>query len=136
MEQTQASAVKTYTRVVTTADGGSAFEDAEMQLSTQHVSDDVPPMFVGGLGAAPGVAFVVMTDLNEPHPASDPQWVVMLRGVIEVEVSDGTCRRFGPGELVFATDTTGRGHITRTVGDGPHEALGVVVAPANSSPAN
>jgi hypothetical protein len=129
MSQTLASAVKTYTRVVTTADGGSAFEDAELQLSTQHVSDDVPPMFVGGLGSATGVLFVVLTDMNEPHPATDPQWVVMLRGVIEVEVTDGTCRRFGAGELVFATDTTGRGHITRTVGDGPCEALGIVVAP-------
>jgi hypothetical protein len=131
MSQTLASAAKTYTRVVSTADGGSAFEDAELQLSAQHVSDDVPPMLVGGLGSAPGVAFVVLTDMNEPHPASDPQWVVMLRGTIEVEVSDGTHRRFGPGDLVLATDTTGRGHITRTVGDGPHEALGIVVTPTN-----
>jgi hypothetical protein len=130
MSQALASAVKTYTRVVSTADGSSTFEDAELSLSAQHVSDDVPPMFVGGLGSAPGVVFVVLTDMHEPHPASDPQWVVMLRGLIEVEVSDGTCRRFGPGDLVFATDTTGRGHITRTVGDGPHEALGIVVAPA------
>ncbi len=130
MSQALAGALKTYTRVVTTADGSSAFEDAELQLSAQRVSDDVPPMFVGGLGPASGVVFVVLTDMNEPHPASEPQWVVMLRGVIEVEVSGGACRRFGPGDLVFATDTTGRGHITRTVGDGPCEALGIVVAPA------
>ena len=47
----------------------------------------------------------------------------MLRGVIEVQVNDGTSRQFGPGDLVLATDTSGRGHITLTVGDPPFEAL-------------
>jgi hypothetical protein len=51
--------------------------------------------------------------------------VVVLRGVIEVEVADGTSRRFGPGDLVLATDTTGRGHITRVVGDQRVEALSI-----------
>ena len=67
---------------------------------------------------------------SEPHPASESQWVVMLRGVIEVRVSDGTSRRFGPGDLVLATDTSGRGHITLTVGDPPFEALIIPSMPA------
>lgn len=126
MSDASASRVKRYTKVVSTPDGSSAFEDAELALDEQHVSDDVPPMFVGGLGTPQGVVFVQLTDFNDPHPAAAPQWVVMMRGVIEVEVGDGTCRRFGPGDLVFAADTTGRGHITRTVGDAPFEALGIV----------
>ncbi len=52
----------------------------------------------------------------------------MLRGAIEVEVSDGARRRFEPGDIVFVTDTTGRGHITCTVGDPPVEALFVTGA--------
>jgi hypothetical protein len=47
----------------------------------------------------------------------------MLRGVIEVQVSDGSSRRFGPGDLVLATDTSGHGHVTLTVGEPPFEAL-------------
>jgi hypothetical protein len=47
----------------------------------------------------------------------------MLRGVVEVEVSDGTRRRFEPGDLVLVTNTTGSGHITAAVGDPPLEAL-------------
>ena len=52
----------------------------------------------------------------------------MLRGAIEVEVSDGTRRRFEPGDLVLVTDTTGRGHVTFAVGDPPLEGLFVAEA--------
>jgi uncharacterized cupin superfamily protein len=47
----------------------------------------------------------------------------MLRGAIEVSVSDGTRRRFEPGDLLFVADTTGEGHITTALGDPPLEAL-------------
>lgn len=83
-------------------------------------------MLVGTLGAANGVAYCRFDAFgSEPHPASDPQWVVVLRGMIEVEVSDGTSRQFGPGDLVLASDTSGGGHITRVVGEQAVEALGI-----------
>jgi hypothetical protein len=120
---------KSYTLIVSAEDGSSAFEDAELTLSEQPMGAGAPPMFVGDLGAGGGAAFVQFAAFHgEPHPASPPQWVVVLRGVIEVEVSDGTSRRFGPGDLVLATDSTGRGHITRVVGDTPFEGLGIVIA--------
>jgi len=120
------SSVKSYTQVVGTDDGESAFEDAELHLDGQQAADGVPPIFVGALGPAHGVAFVRFAAFpDEPHPAFEPQWVVVLRGVVEVEVSDGTSRRFGPGDLVFAGDTAGRGHVTRVVGDSPVEALSI-----------
>lgn len=126
------SKVKRYTRVVSTDDGGSALEDVELQLNEQHVSDGVPAMLVGALGPSHGVLYLQFAAFDsEPHPASEPQWVVMLRGVIEVQVSDGTSRQFGPGDLVLATDTSGRGHITLTVGDPPFEALIILSAPAS-----
>ena len=124
--------VKSYTRVVSTDDGGSAFEDAELDLSEQQVADGVPEMLVGALGAGHSVAFVRVAAFHgEPHPAAEPQWVIALRGVIEVQVSDGTCRQFGPGDLVLANDTSGRGHITRVVGDVPFEGLSIPSTPAS-----
>jgi quercetin dioxygenase-like cupin family protein len=118
-----------YTRVVGTDDEGSAFEDAELHLNEQ-VADGAPALFVGVLGRARGVAFVRIASFHsEPHPAAETQWVVVLRGVIEVQVSDGTARQFGPGDLVLATDTSGRGHITRVVGDPPFEALSIPSIP-------
>lgn len=124
--------VKSYARVVSTGDGGSAFEDAELQLDgVQHAPDGEPGMLVAALGAAGDVAFVRFGAFTEAfHQAAAPQWVIMLHGVIEVRVSDGTARRFGSGDLLLATDTTGRGHATLMVGEGPHEALGIPYAPA------
>ena len=49
-----------------------------------------------------------------------PSWrryVVPLSGRFEVEVSsDGTIKSFGPGDILLAEDTTGKGHKTRAVG--------------------
>jgi hypothetical protein len=121
--------LRTYTRVVTTDSGSSAFEDAELPLAGEPGRAPSPAMYVATLGRTTGVAVVRFGDFpDEPHPAMGAQWVVMLRGTIEVQVGDGSTRRFGPGDLVLATDTTGLGHVTRTVGDLPHEALGISCA--------
>jgi hypothetical protein len=115
---------KLYTRVVATQGGGSAFEDAELPLQEQQVATGVPPMLVGGLSSASAVVLLRSAEFDsKPHPAPRRQWVVLLRGGLEVEVSDGTRRRFGPGDLVFVADTTGTGHTTIAFGDPPLEAL-------------
>src|SRR5262245_8936904 len=94
--------VKGYTRVVVTEAGGSAFEDAELDLTSQSVATGTPPMLVGGLPCSGGVMYLQSAGFDsEPHPAPRTQWVVMLRGVIEIEVTDGSRRRFGPGDLVL-----------------------------------
>jgi len=118
----------TFTRIVRTADGGSAFEDAEIPLTRQRVADGMPDMSVGGLPSAGGVSFLRGAPFDSaPHPAPREQWVVMLRGTIEVRVSDGTARRFGPGDLVLAADTSGAGHVTTGVGEPPFEGLFIPV---------
>jgi hypothetical protein len=121
---------KPYTRVVNTADGRSAFEDAELVLTERRIVAGVPPMFIAGMSASGGVTYLRSADFDsEPHPAPREQWVVMVRGTIEVEVSGGARRRFGPGDLVHVSDTTGRGHVTTAVGEPPFEALFVPGGP-------
>jgi len=118
-----------YTRVVRTADGGSAFEDAEVHLGMQRVASGTPPMLVGDLSFGGAAVFLRGAEFDsEPHPAPTEQWVLMLRGAIEIEVSDGSRRRFAPGDLVLVTDTTGRGHVTFARGEPPLEALFLPVA--------
>jgi hypothetical protein len=46
-----------------------------------------------------------------------------------METTDGTVGRPGPGNLVLLEDTSGRGHVTRNVGDG-YAAFLVVPVPA------
>ena len=47
------------------------------------------------------------------HHAPTPQFAINLTGYLQVEVSDGTRHKIGPGDLVFLDDTTGKGHVTR-----------------------
>ena len=53
------------------------------------------------------------------HCAPRRQYSISLSGLAEIEVGDGTVARVGPGDVVLAEDLTGRGHVTRVVGDQP-----------------
>ena len=99
------------TRVYATADGGSAFEDVEIELTDRGE--------VGRLSewvAADSVAFRE----NSPdydwdwHHAPARQLIVLLDGAIEIEVTSGEKRAFGGGDVLLVEDTSGRGHRTRT----------------------
>jgi hypothetical protein len=50
------------------------------------------------------------------HPASRRQYVITLSGHAELVLSGGQTIQVGPGSIELAEDTTGKGHITRTVG--------------------
>ena len=41
--------------------------------------------------------------------------MINLSGQSEIEIRDGTKRRFGRGDIFLVDDTTGRGHISRAV---------------------
>lgn len=53
------------------------------------------------------------------HCAPRRQYSISLSGSAEIEVGDGTVVRVGPGDVVLAEDLTGRGHVTRVVGNEP-----------------
>jgi hypothetical protein len=72
----------------------------------------------------PGVVYLRTGPFEAtPHPAPRRQWVVMLRGALRVAVTDGTSGEFRPGDLLLLEDTSGTGHVQKTVGDPPFEAL-------------
>lgn len=56
------------------------------------------------------------------HVAPRRQFVITLTGIAEIECGDGTTRRFGPGDILLADDTTGQGHITREI-EGPRRSI-------------
>jgi hypothetical protein len=75
--------------------------------------------------SAPGFA-------SDWHVTTHPQWVVILRGVMEIGLRDGTWRGFGPGEHFYSADTlppgetfdpTRHGHRSRNGSDGVLETL-------------
>lgn len=100
------------TRIYTGLDGESHFEDRDIPLK-----DGGP---IGRLSALiPATGLI----LRETGPEYDYDWhcaprrqaIILLSGSIDVEVGAGIVRRFGPGEIIWAEDTIGRGHRTRTV---------------------
>jgi len=48
---------------------------------------------------------------------------VNLTGSVDLEVGDGTRRRLGPGTILLAEDTTGRGHKSQNVAGEPRTCL-------------
>jgi hypothetical protein len=52
------------------------------------------------------------------HTAPHPQYILYLEGEVEVEASGGESKRFYPGDILFANDLKGKGHVTRTLSNG------------------
>jgi quercetin dioxygenase-like cupin family protein len=102
-----------YTRIYADADGESHFEDVEVEMkSAPYNTGAISEMF-----AARGVMFRVSPDyFVDWHNAPRRQFVVNVTGTLEVTVSDGTTRRFGPGTVLLAEDVSGKGHISRSLG--------------------
>ena len=100
------------TRIYTGDDGESHFEDV-----------DVPLLDRGGIGAISklqGATGVVFRETDgdydfDFHNAPRRQYVINLDASVEIEIGDGTKRVLGPGEILLAEDTTGRGHRSRAV---------------------
>ena len=107
-------------RVYTGPDGESHFEDVEIK-----VADDGHLGRMSKLVPAKGVIFreVGGDYALDFHNAPRRQYVVNLTGSVELEVGDGTKRVLGPGDVLLAEDTTGRGHISRAVRGEPRTCL-------------
>lgn len=106
------------TRIYTGADNQSYFEDLEIPLlpaAYGRESAHVP---------AEGVIFreTPAGGSLDFHPAPRRQLVITLSGLGEIECGDGSRRRFGPGDILLAEDTTGQGHITREI-TGPRRGI-------------
>ena len=99
------------TRIFTGGDKQSHFEDLDIPLAAAQygrMSELVPAIGVIFRETPAGGAL-------DFHPAPRRQLVITLSGLGEIECGDGSRRRFGPGEIMLAEDTTGQGHITREI---------------------
>ena len=113
------------TRLYTGLDDESHFEDIEIPVGDK-----------GGLIRqsetlkAEGILFTE-TDGDyyfDWHKEPRRQFVILLEGELEIEVGDGTKRRFSRGDIILAEDTKGRGHVSRAVNKQPRKAIVVPLA--------
>ena len=105
-----------YVRIFADADGESHFEDAAMPLVAADLAPPAKPMPLSEpVSAARIIHFKAPQDLSGSawHPAPKRQFMYVLAGTVEITVSDGEMRAFGPGSIVLVEDTTGKGHSGR-----------------------
>lgn len=95
------------TRLYSGSDNESHFDEIEVEIGKIQPGEGI--IF---RHAPPG-------DVQDWHVAPRRQYVINLSGQSEIEIGNGTKRRFGPGDIFLADDTTGRGHISRAVGSQP-----------------
>ena len=114
----------TFTQVIlfTDSDGCARFREQPVALTEGKPAARLSPLMPSGglqLRHSP-VGF-----RSEFHCSTDPQWVFILAGQMEIGLQDGSSRMFSPGQHFFSTDTLPagaafdaavHGHWSRQVG--------------------
>lgn len=107
-----------YVRVYAGSDGESHFSDEEMELRSVNFAPPAPPINLSAFILTKQMALLLSPAgwFGDWHPAPHRQFFVRLGGEVEIRVSDGEVRRFGPGSIFLVEDTSGKGHTTRVIG--------------------
>ncbi len=114
-------------RIYTGEDNQSHFEELELPMDSQRRATSP---WLGGAKVAFGESEALPP--QEWHHAPRRQLVAVLSGALEIEVGDGSKRRFGTGDYFLADDLSGQGHLTRDI-EGPVRLL-YVELPAELDP--
>ena len=119
-----------YTRLFADADGESHFEDVDEAMQEVVYAPPAPAILMGTPHEVNRAIVSVLPAgfRGDWHNTPVRQFYVQLSGRIEVEVSDGERRQFGPGDLTLVEDTHGKGHLTVVVSDGPAQAIFIQLA--------
>jgi hypothetical protein len=121
-----------YLRLYTGPDGESHFEDTDVVLAPVEFIPGRPRVDLSPPSSATGMAFIRLPagwDSGGRYNPPRRNFFVTLSGELEIEASDGQVRHLGPGGVLLAEDTSGKGHITRSRSA---EWVGMLVTPARA----
>jgi quercetin dioxygenase-like cupin family protein len=109
-----------YLRISADETGGSHFDTVAVEQSLAAGAPPAAPFYVSKDGPASKHRFYTFQPgwIGDWHPCPTRQFLALMSGEVEMETTDGTKKRFKPGDLVLLEDTTGKGHVTRNIGDG------------------
>ena len=99
-------------RIFTRTNGDSAIELRQVPMSAGE--RPISPTFQGG---AMFFRETAEGHVQSYHNAPRRQLIFLTSGILELESSEGKRYICRPGDLIFAEDTTGKGHITRSLRD-------------------
>jgi hypothetical protein len=114
-----------YTRIYCDVDGESHFEDVYVEVAPVDFAPPASPLNLAAPLEAERVVLCEFTAkwFGDWHPAPRRQFIFQMSGELEVQVSDGEIRRFSAGSLGLLEDTSGKGHLTRVVGNSGVDAV-------------
>jgi len=108
-------------RIYADAGGETHMQEVEMRLLPKEIFKGNLPLRLSETLPSKGASFrrvpVGMHEVSRHNPPRR-KLVVWLTGEVEFETSDGDVRRLAAGSVVFAEDTTGKGHISRHPSEG------------------
>jgi hypothetical protein len=107
-----------YLRLYADEQGESHFEDVELSFEQTDLVPPAPPVFMTELAGAERFGFELVHPgwVGDQHAVPQRLLAVYLSGSGTMEASDGEVRELGPGTILLAEDTTGRGHKSRVTG--------------------
>lgn len=119
-----------YHRIFADGQGGSHFDTVRVGQTLAAGAPPAAPFYVSADSPAAKYRFYTFQPgwVGDWHPCPARQFLALMSGSVEMETTDGTIRRLGPGDLVLLEDTTGKGHVTRNTGNGYAIFLVVPVA--------
>ena len=135
-----ATRVLSFTHLWADANGVSHFRDEQLSFEAatpenptagtpSRTNPDPQALVSLPLRGASGATFLYLkrAAVEDWHRAPRRMYLIAVQGMSEVTAGDGQVRRFGLGSIVLMDDLTGKGHITRAVGDVDHIALTIPV---------
>jgi hypothetical protein len=114
------------TRLYTGPDGETHFEKIEAQFTRSGINDVFQLMAVSGAE----LHRVPHGEVRDFHPTPRRRYAITMAGEEEIEVAGGAKLHFRPGDIQLAEDMTGKGHLSRVVGNEDYVALFLPVAGA------
>jgi quercetin dioxygenase-like cupin family protein len=131
----ESSTALSYIRLYADAQGVSHFVDETYDLRGPAGAGGEAALPILRLENAQGASFIALKRdrVEDWHLAPRRQFLIVLRGAVEVTVSDGEVRRLKPSDILLVEDTTGKGHITRSVGTEDHVVVAIPVPTAGTA---
>jgi len=116
-----------YFRLHADKNGQSHFGQATLKLDEADYRPPAPTAFVSQAFATDGLQFIRLPSgwVAEAVHVPKKQFLICLKGELEVTASDGEKHTFGPGDSVLMEDVEGKGHRSRV--RGADEFLAAVV---------
>jgi hypothetical protein len=116
-----------YVRLKADSAGESHIERVTLDLNEADYRPPAPMLFVSHSYRADGLQFVRLPSgwTGESIHPPKAQFLICLKGHLEVTASDGDKRTFGPGDSILMEDISGKGH--RTSVKGKEECIAAII---------